>query len=366
MEDAIARECSFICRIFLDDALNEGGQLEADIRQCVELINLYTKYKLIVNAKKCYFHRKDFPALGFIVGRSGKFMNPSKVKAITDWARPQTGLEMCRFLGLVNFNRAHLPGYALVSAEMDKYRKAKTIVWDQPLIDSFENAKLLVKRNLSVAVRNPSSKLVLATDASSLGLGYILGQVKPEHAALKDDQIRPEHIEILEYGSVAISSVLAHGSATKRELAAVIFALKKCYSQLVADEFILFTDHEPLVWLFTKAHTSPMLHRWIDLIMTLRFQVRHWKGEWNYLADALSRPSATGNTKTSDIPKSERPIINNLALSNNQEAAYIRNKTAPPLEERHQMVVDTHEQGHFGIQQVFLQIWNKGNWWHVS
>jgi hypothetical protein len=48
IEDAIARECSFLCKVYLYDAFNEGGTKEQDILQCVELINLYTKYNLIV------------------------------------------------------------------------------------------------------------------------------------------------------------------------------------------------------------------------------------------------------------------------------------------------------------------------------
>ena len=314
MIDAVAKECSFTCRIYLDDAFNEGGTPEEDILQCVELINLYTKYNLIVNSKKCYFGRKDLPALGFIVGRSGKRMNPSKIKAIMNWAKPQNGQEMCRLLGTLNFNRSHLPEYAMASAEMDKHRKAKTIVWNEALDKSFEACKALVKRDMVLVTRNRNLKLVLAVDGSSLGLGYILGQVKAEYKDLTSDQIRPEHVEILEYGSVALSNALVHGSATKRELAAVIFAFKKCYSYLAAEEFILFTDHAALTWLFTKLHTSPMLHRWIDMIMTLKFTVIHWKGEWNYLADALSRPSATGNMKTSDIPLKDRSAGSVVAI----------------------------------------------------
>jgi hypothetical protein len=43
IEDSIARESAFLCRIYFDNAFNEGGTKEDDILQCVELIDLYTK-----------------------------------------------------------------------------------------------------------------------------------------------------------------------------------------------------------------------------------------------------------------------------------------------------------------------------------
>jgi RNase H-like domain found in reverse transcriptase len=88
------------------------------------------------------------------------------------------------------------------------------------------DVKELVKRNLAVVSRNPNSRLCLATDASSLGLGFILAQVKEEFKDLPDNSIRQEHLEILQYGSKAIKNNLAHGSATKREIAAVCLHFK--------------------------------------------------------------------------------------------------------------------------------------------
>ena len=357
LTDTISRMCSFECRIYLDDSFNEGGTAEEDILQCIELINLFTKYNLIINQKKCYFGQLEIPALGFIVGGNGKRMNPSKAKAITNWQPPMTGKQMASFLGVVNFNREHLPHYAHVSKLLDQCRTKGAIEWTPDLHDAFQKVKDLVIRNLSLVVRDESSQLVLCTDASSLGLGYVLCQLKPEFKNIKHENIRQEHLEIIEYGSVAISDKLAHGSATKRELAAVIFAFRKCYYYLAGTHFLLIGDHKPLVWLFTQEHTSPMLYRWVDLLLALSFTALHWKGEWNFVSDAMSRPSCTNNIKTSDIPDDDHPQIESLSIKENTEnslfnldkpleeekatpetldpielankAAYIRNKTIP-------------------------------------
>ena len=248
-----------------------------------------------------------------------------------------------------------------------------TIEWSPILQKAFEDVKEIVRRDLSLVVRDPNALLVLCTDASELGLGFVLAQPKPEFRHLDKKLIRPEHLEILKYGSVGITNNLTHGGSTKRELAGVIFAIKKCYDELVGNDFLLITDHEALVWLFTQEHTSPMLHRWIDLLMSLSFTVLHWLGLWNFLADAMSRPSCTNATMIKDIPATELPeheerieayqLGEERSTELKEKAAFIRNKTIPNENERQQIIKDTHEEGHFGIQQTFLKIWHKGLWW---
>ena len=373
VSDAVARECSFLCRVYLDDAFNEGGTPEEDILQCVELIDRYTFYKLIINQKKSYFGQFELPALGYIAGGNGKRMNPAKCAAIMNWQPPTTGIEMARFLGVVNFNREHLPEFAHKAKPLDACRKMTTIEWSPILQKAFEDVKEIVRRDLSLVVRDPNALLVLCTDASELGLGFVLAQPKPEFRHLDKKLIRPEHLEILKYGSVGITNNLTHGGSTKRELAGVIFAIKKCYDELVGNDFLLITDHEALVWLFTQEHTSPMLHRWIDLLMSLSFTVLHWLGLWNFLADAMSRPSCTNATMIKDIPATELPeheerieayqLGEERSTELKEKAAFIRNKTIPNENERQQIIKDTHEEGHFGIQQTFLKIWHKGLWW---
>ncbi len=99
----------------------------------------------------------------------------------------------------------------------------------------------------------------------------------------------PHQIEIVEFGSIAFNNALRHASNTKKELSAVIFALQKCRPYIMAGTFTLFTDHDALTWLFKQNHTSPMLHRWMDLLLQLRFDVVHWKGKDHFIADMLSR-----------------------------------------------------------------------------
>ena len=110
-------------------------------------------------------------------------------------------------------------------------------------------------------------------------------------------------------------------------------------------KFTIFTDHSALVYLFTKLDPSAMESRWIDLLMALDFNVVHWPGDQNDIADALSRPSC----------------INNIEMA--EETGLMKGKSVPVVERRRDMIQQAHLMGHFGLQQVFLKIWHDGFWW---
>jgi hypothetical protein len=53
-------------------------------------------------------------------------------------------------------------------------------------------------------------------------------------------------------------------SVTKRELAAVVFALAKFRYYIWGSHFTLYTDNKALTFLFTQKHVNTMLNNWLD------------------------------------------------------------------------------------------------------
>jgi hypothetical protein len=118
-----------------------------------------------------------------------------------------------------------------------------------------------------------------------------------------------------------------------RELAGVIFAIKKCFYQLQGRKFTIFTDHSALVWLFNACTTDDKLQRWADILMTLDFQVIHLRGI--HRTDALSRLQIVAISS-----------INQIGLSKQQ---ILKDKKCPATaEEKLEMIQVAHENGHFG------------------
>ena len=69
---------------------------------------------MCVKIDNCIFDAKEVPFLGFIVSGTGFKMDPEKSKAIIDWPTHTNKKEVQQLLGLWNFYRRFVPGYAAI------------------------------------------------------------------------------------------------------------------------------------------------------------------------------------------------------------------------------------------------------------
>ena len=89
--------------------------------------------------------------LGFIVGDEKVFPDPSKIKAINDFPRPENKKKLRSFLGLLSFYRRFVPNLAQTVAilnELLRKNKPDKIAWSRELNDSFESARKAVCNNV--------------------------------------------------------------------------------------------------------------------------------------------------------------------------------------------------------------------------
>ena len=130
---------------------------------------------------------------------------------------------------------------------------------------------------------------VLRTDASILGIGAILYQIRtfpsPSEGGVGDSPA--EIYEPICTLSHKFSDPATRWATIKQEAYAIYFAVKKFSHLLLGKPFICETDHANL--LFLEKSEVPILTRWRLYMQTFRFQVRHIPGVLNVVADSLSR-----------------------------------------------------------------------------
>jgi len=146
-------------------------------------------------------------------------MDPEKAKAIVDWPCPTNVQEVQQLLGLWNFYRRFVPGYAaIVSPITDLLRgKGKDIIWDEAQEAAFLKITVLFTSGKTPILRhyNPNRPAVVETDASDFAIAAILSQ------QFKDRKVHP-----VGFISRKLSQVEQNYDVYDKEMLAVVFSLR--------------------------------------------------------------------------------------------------------------------------------------------
>jgi hypothetical protein len=200
---------------------------------------------------------------------------------IDDWKYPTTGKQIQRHLGVFNFFRDVIPLYSRLSSPLDALRNSAdlTKIWTSSHAKAYDQIRAALHSQTVLSFPDFSKPFKVGTDASDKGLGAILYQ---------DGDTTPNYICFAARSLTEAERGKGY-SATKRELAAVVFALSKFRYYIWGSHFTLYTDHKALTFLFTQRHVNPMLNNWLDQLLDYNFSIVHLPGVMNVLPDQLSR-----------------------------------------------------------------------------
>ncbi|GBM50243.1 Retrovirus-related Pol polyprotein from transposon 297 [Araneus ventricosus] len=178
----------------------------------------------------------------------------AKIQAVLDFPASRSKTEIRKILGMIAYYSRYIENYAslvepLTSALRGKMRK-ESIVWTEEMEKSLEKVKGKLTQNPVLFAPDFKREFIVQTNASNLEVGVILTQ-----------RINGEEHPIL-YLSKKFSGPEKSYSATERECAAIIFAIKKLRYYLDGQKFKIETDHNPIVWIKTNAGNNPRLMRW--------------------------------------------------------------------------------------------------------
>ena len=84
---------------------------------------------------------------------------------------------MRSFLGLAGYYRRFVKGFSVITSTLTKLlQKRVKFEWDDKCQSSFEQLKKILVEALVLTQPTPSSDYALYSDASNMGLGYVLMQ----------------------------------------------------------------------------------------------------------------------------------------------------------------------------------------------
>ena len=283
MMDQVLRPHRAYAAAYIDDIIIHSGSWDVHIQQLRAVLGELRKAGLTANPAKCRLGLEETAYLGFRVGRGNVRPQESKVAAIRDWPRPTSKKQVKSFLGLVGYYQRFIPGFATLASPMnDLTRKTfpDRIQWTEAAEKAFESLRGALCSEPVLITPDFTSPLIVHTDASEVGLGGVLSQVRAgeEHPVT--------------YISRKLLPNERNYSTVEKEALAIKWSLTKLRYYLLGREFTLVTDHAPLKWMAGAKDSNARVTRWFLALQDFRFRVDHRPGKEHANADALSRRDA--------------------------------------------------------------------------
>ena len=203
-------------------------------------------FSLRINLRKCQFGETKLEFLGYLIDQEGCRPTPDKIRAIFEYPKPKTIVELRHFLGMVNFYRKNLKNATEVQAPLQEFMRdsrkddKRQISWNANAESSFEQVKQDLTNAAQLSHPPHDAKTRLVTDASNFGMGAFLEQ-------WLDDSWKP-----LAFFSRKFSSSQSVYSTYDRELTAIYEAIRDFQHFLEGQVFTIFTDHKPLTYIFSQ------------------------------------------------------------------------------------------------------------------
>jgi cleavage and polyadenylation specificity factor subunit 1 len=249
------------------------------------VLSVLQKHGLSINLSKCQLAQTQVNFLSYTINEHGIKPPSFRINVILNYDRPETISQLGRFLGVINYYRRCLPRSSHIQAPLSellrnvKKNDQRQILWTTELISAFENCKQSIADAALLSFPAPKSDPQLVCDASDLAIGAVL------------EQRTGNDWQPLGFFSKKLSNTERNYSTYDRKLLAIHESIKYFRHLVGARNFVIKTDHKPLVFAFQQRpeKASPRQLRHLNYISLFSTTILHIKGTENIVADAFSR-----------------------------------------------------------------------------
>ena len=161
---------AFIDNVIVGTEIEEGhDELVAEVIKRLEENDLYVK------PEKCRWKVREVGFLGVVIGPEGIKMEEEKVKGILEWPTPKCVKDVQKFLGLANYYRWFIEGFASIARPLyNMVKKDKKWEWTEKQDKAFEELKKRFTEKLVLATPDLDKKIRMEVDASDYAIGGVL------------------------------------------------------------------------------------------------------------------------------------------------------------------------------------------------
>ncbi|XP_043064465.1 uncharacterized protein K02A2.6-like [Drosophila ficusphila] len=240
------------CGNYLDDIMISAPTSEEHLNRIDQVLSTLQANGIRCKRQKCFFFKDEIEYLGRRISANGILADSSGLEAL---AAPLNQLR----------------------------RKDVALFFGPQQQQAFTALKSHIINATQLAHFDENLPLVLATDASSFGIGVVLSHLQP------DGGERP-----IVFASKTLDKHQVKYSQIEKEGLSIIFGVKRFHQYLYGRKFILITDHKPLVTIFNPGKhlplmTSNRIQRWAIILLAYNFDIQYRSTSAHGNADALSR-----------------------------------------------------------------------------
>ena len=265
----------------MDDILIFAKDMEEHHKRVTSVLIRIKEAGVTLNMDKCEFAKFKITFLGHLIDENGIQADPAKTSSILQMEPPTNVPELRRFLGMVN----QLGKFSRNLAELTQplrelLSKKQAWLWGPNQEQAFSSIKNELSQPTTLTLYNPEAQTKVSADASSYGLGAVLLQKS-------NDLWKP-----VAFASRTMTETERRYAQIEKEALATTWACEKFASYLLGLEFMIETDHKPLVPLLGMKNLDSLPPRVLRFRLRLNrfsYSIVHVPGKLMYTADTLSR-----------------------------------------------------------------------------
>nr|XP_043067227.1 uncharacterized protein K02A2.6-like [Drosophila bipectinata] len=308
------------CGNYLDDIIISAPTSEQHLKRIDQVLSILRENGIRCKKEKCFFFKDEIEYLGRRISAQGILPGSSGLEAVKLLRPPSNLQQLEAFMGKVNYYCNFIPNYSQLAAPLNQLRRKNVAHLFGPQQEqAFTTLKSHVINATQLAHFDENLPLVLATDASSFGIGVVLSHIQ------HDGKERP-----IVFASKTLDKHQVKYSQIEKEGLSIIFGVKRFHQYLYGRKFTLITDHKPLVTIFNPGKhlplmTSNRLQRWAIILMAYIFEIQYRSTSAHGNADALSRlpvgmdPEFDREEEACCIEMEQSPPINSEIIRNHIE-----------------------------------------------
>ena len=264
--------------LYMDDIITPGKTVDECLERLEHVFQRLRSANLKLKPSKCIFFQRSVTFLGHVVTEDGVRTDPEKIKTVKEWPTPETSKQVRSFIGLASYYRRFVKGFTDIARPLHKLcEKNNKFRWTEECQQVFDRLKEALTTTPILAYPKIGSKFIVDSDASDLTVGAVLSQ----------EQDGEE--KVIAYMSKSMNVHERAYCITRKELLAVVTALRHYHNYLYGQEVLLRTDNAAVSWMKTLKTPTGQVARWLQELSTYNLVVVHRAGKSHANADALSR-----------------------------------------------------------------------------